>query len=316
MAVQKRCAGIILTLALCLTLGGCGVPLLSERQIVQAIFFSESAGQVEAVLLLSNGEGTEGTSGTLAGFGQTPAEALHEAEQAAKGPVFYGLMDLAVLPAAACYAEMGTYADAIEASVLPASRMDLVLWQRPGLTSVQEQAPSLYADITTALAKYGVRNGLYQISSRQNICALPVWQGTQFDFVWLQAGEEPVRLSSPLQAQLAAVLDGQANRLDCLLDKGSLACTARTVLRWESKGDTVIAELTLCDLVLADLAAAARPEAETRTLLENSLQTAFREIRSAADALQDPLRLQFWSFQQTGFSEIGPAAQLIVRFAD
>ena len=96
MAFQKQYPGIILILlAFCFSLGGCGAPLLSERQIVRAVLFSQTAEWAEAVLLLANtSEADAETFHTLSGVGQTPAEALNQAQQASQGPVFYGLMDL------------------------------------------------------------------------------------------------------------------------------------------------------------------------------------------------------------------------------
>ena len=147
MAFQKLHPGIILILlAFCFSLGGCGAPLLSERQIVRAVLFSQTAERAEAVLLLANtSEADAETFHTLFGVGQTPAEALNQAQQASQGPVFYGLMDLVVLPMNASYKEICSYTSLLEQTVLPAARMDIILWQREGPASVQEQASALYA---------------------------------------------------------------------------------------------------------------------------------------------------------------------------
>ena len=202
MAFQKQHPGIILILlAFCFSLGGCGAPLLSERQIVRAVLFSQTAERAEAVLLLANtSEADAETFHTLFG--------VNQAQQASQGPVFYGLMDLVVLPMNASYKEICSYTSLLEQTVLPAARMDIILWQREGPASVQEQAPALYAAIKAAQKQYGIRNGLYQVTAQSNNCALPVWQGGQFGFAWLQMDKKAILISDGLQAQLAAMRRG------------------------------------------------------------------------------------------------------------
>lgn len=318
MAFQKQHPGIILILlAFCFSLGGCGAPLLSERQIVRAVLFSQTAERAEAVLLLANtSEADAETFHTLSGVGQTPAEALNQAQQASQGPVFYGLMDLVVLPMNASYKEICSYTSLLEQTVLPAARMDIILWQREGPASVQEQAPALYAAIKAAQKQYGIRNGLYQVTAQSNNCALPVWQGGRFGFAWLQMDKKAILISDGLQAQLAATLAGQGNRLEVWLSNGAVACTARTSVRWESDADTITAEVTLHDLTLTNLDGQPRPETESRKLLEAEMRTAFDAVLGATVPVQDPLRVRLWAFQRNGAAREPATAALSVRFAD
>ena len=68
---------------------------------------------------------------------------------------------------------------------LPAPRIDVFLLSAQ---TVSEKADTRYAEICTARKKYGVSNGLQQLFARENECALPVWQGTEFGFGFLRQG--------------------------------------------------------------------------------------------------------------------------------
>lgn len=98
MSVPKYKALLIacITLFLC----GCG-QALSEREIVRAVFFARQQGQYSVCLLLAdqnnNEDGLHYKTSSARGF--TAAQALHRAETTLPGRLYYGLIDLAVLPA-------------------------------------------------------------------------------------------------------------------------------------------------------------------------------------------------------------------------
>ena len=98
MSVPKYKALLIacITLFLC----GCG-QALSEREIVRAVFFARQQGQYSVCLLLADQNNSEDGLHykTSSARGATAAQALHRAEAALPGRLYYGLIDLAVLPA-------------------------------------------------------------------------------------------------------------------------------------------------------------------------------------------------------------------------
>ena len=96
--LQKK-ARLMAVLGLTLMLSGCGAQLLSQREIVRAVFFDRSPEGYTAVLLLNDQQGEQdGDYKTASASGNTPALAWDSAASSLPGKAFYGLMDLAVLP--------------------------------------------------------------------------------------------------------------------------------------------------------------------------------------------------------------------------
>ena len=97
MSVPK--AKALLTVCAALLLCGCG-QALSEREIVRAVFFARQQGAYSACLLLAdqNAESDGVQYKTVSARGDTAAQALHLAEDALPGRLYYGLLDLAALP--------------------------------------------------------------------------------------------------------------------------------------------------------------------------------------------------------------------------
>ena len=104
MSLQKAKAFVIVLAALLLS--GCG-QALSEREIVRAVFFVQQQGSYSACLLLADqNAGEDGTHyKTASALGVTPAQALHRAEMALPGQLYYGLLELAALPPCGCQDE-------------------------------------------------------------------------------------------------------------------------------------------------------------------------------------------------------------------
>ena len=90
MSVPK--AKALLTVCAALLLCGCG-QALSEREIVRAVFFARQQGAYSACLLLAdqNAESDGVQYKTVSARGDTAAQALHLAEDALPGRLYYGL---------------------------------------------------------------------------------------------------------------------------------------------------------------------------------------------------------------------------------
>ena len=81
-------------------LAGCGGQLLSHREIVRAVFFTAQDAGFTVKLLTSDQQSEDSAAcKTFTGSGATCAAAWNAAAQTMNGQPFYGLMDLAVLPA-------------------------------------------------------------------------------------------------------------------------------------------------------------------------------------------------------------------------
>ena len=107
MSVPK--AKALLTVCAALLLCGCG-QALSEREIVRAVFFARQQGAYSACLLLAdqNAESDGVQYKTVSARGDTAAQALHLAEDALPGRLYYGLLDLAALPPGCDWADAQT----------------------------------------------------------------------------------------------------------------------------------------------------------------------------------------------------------------
>ena len=83
-----------------LLLSGCGGQALSQREIVRGVLFDRQNGDYSVCLVLAdqNAEETAQANKVACALGDTPAQALQNAEQSLPGSVYYGLLDLAALP--------------------------------------------------------------------------------------------------------------------------------------------------------------------------------------------------------------------------
>ena len=316
----KTCLLTGIMAALCLLLGGCtSVPLLSQREIVHAVFFQQQKEQVVALLLVSDrtqtAEGEEPVYRPVTGVGSTPAQALEYAESHLDGEVFYGLMDLAVLPLSCDWQSAGELTRLLYDKTKPAPQIVLFLMEKPAGESLTEQASDLYQAMAQARQRYGLKNGLQTVFSQQNECALPVWQGTEYGFAFLQKDRDNLVLTDAVSAQLAAVLVGQADCLDCTFAMGQAAVQAQTSVqhRVDPAGNNRV-YLTLADAELQDLSGEHQQQPQLVQALNTELQQAFTGVVSALYVEQfDPLRTKVWVTAENGSAAQVPAPQLVVR---
>lgn len=323
-AGRKTKAGVtagILAAALCVWLCGCSqASLLSQREIVHGVFFQLDGEEHTAVLLLADQpEGTEGNDAgykTAVGTGGTPAQALEQAESSLDGQVFYGLMDLAVLPGEGSWETTISMGRLLYEKTQPAPQFTLLLMRNQSGREWTEDAADLYEKMESALAKYGIRNGLQLLFSAQNECALPLWQGTGYGFVFLQKDRPNIVLEEELSAQLAAVLCGQADRLSCSFSRGTAAVESKVMVqhRVQEQGNATF-YLTLEDPELQELSTAGREEETLKQELSAALEEAFGQITAQSCAPGfDPLRISVWVWAARGSVNLLPPLQLQVAF--
>lgn len=112
---------------------------------------------------------------------------------------------------------------------------------------------------------------------------------------------------SPLAAQLAAILCGQAHRLDCTLPNDlHLAAKAAADVQVQAPG-SVRVNLTLRDVELKDLTPAARPDAELQVAFAAAANREFDGLTTALYGINgpdvDPLDLCFWLQNRYGSTQ-------------
>ena len=301
-------AALLAALLLC----GCGTPLLSQRSIVRAVFFDETDGAARALLLL--GENAAGEMECAVGRGETPQQALYNAEQNAPGTVFYGLMELAALPAGWEQEKLLAYGRLLLQEAQPAPEVQvLLLGAEPPRPN---DAEALYRALCAAQKKYGMQSSLAGLFARENECALPVWQGDGFGLVFLRQGGARTSYGPSLAAQLAAVLCGEADRFDCTLPGGNAALTARAALYRQAEPDGTALILTLKDAQLHALAGGETGQTLTDAA-ETALHSAFRQIlQDTVQAGGDPLGLRVFDFSVLGAGKSAPRPRLEIFWQD
>ena len=123
---------------------------------------------------------------------------------------------------------------------------------------------------------------------------------------------------SPLAAQLAAILCGQAHRLDCTLpDDLHLAVKAAADVQVLAPG-SVRVNLTLRDVELKDLTPAARPDAELQVAFDAAANREFDGLITALYGINgpdaDPLDLCFWLQNRYGSTQGALRAELTLHW--
>lgn len=210
MSVPK--AKALLTVCAALLLYGCG-QALSEREIVRAVFFARQQGAYSACLLLAdqNAESNGVQYKTVSARGDTVAQALHLAEDALPGRLYYGLLDLAALPPGCDWADAQTLGTLLYDKAQPAPELSVFVLDTAD-HSWAADAASLYEDMKAVEREYDLHCGLQQLFTQADGCAVPAYRADSgYDFALLAADGASVYVSG-LQAQLAAALCGQTGR--------------------------------------------------------------------------------------------------------
>lgn len=299
MSVPK--AKALLTVCAALLLCGCG-QALSEREIVRAVFFARQQGAYSACLLLAdqNAESDGVQYKTASARGDTAAQALHRAEDALPGQLYYGLLDLAALPPDCDWADAQTLGTLLYDKAQPAPELSVFVLDTAA-HSWAADAASLYEDMKAVEREYDLHCGLQQIFTQADGCAVPAYRADSgYDFALLAADGASVYVTG-LQAQLAAALCGQTDRFFTAFAGGQAVCDTRVNV---TVADTTV-QLHLRDTDFQPLGA--RGE-DWQALLCTELQQAFAAL--TADDAADFFHLQFWHVNLYGPGSALPAPRL------
>ena len=303
MSVPK--AKALLTVCAALLLCGCG-QALSEREIVRAVFFARQQGAYSACLLLAdqNAESDGVQYKTVSARGDTAAQALHLAEDALPGRLYYGLLDLAALPPGCDWADAQTLGTLLYDKAQPAPELSVFVLDTAD-HSWAADAASLYEDMKAVEREYDLHCGLQQLFTQADGCAVPGYRtDSGYDF-YLLAKDAPARRVSGLPAQLAAVLCGQADNFFSAYHDGQALCKSEVNVTVE---DTAV-QLHLRDCTFQPLGAY---NEDWQALLCTELQQAFSAL--TADDAADFFHLQFWHVNLWGPGSALPVPRLEILF--
>lgn len=318
-AFARRKARIVrwlLGLFCCAVLCGCEqAPLLSQREVVNAVFFGSQNNGCKVLLLVadhtSSEQQTQAGFRAVEGVGKTQAQALAAAEDALDGQVFYGLMDLVVVSVSFGWDEITEIGRLLYQNAKPAPQITLLMTER---LPDGEKAGKLYTEMKDGIARYGLTNGLQALFSAENECALPIWQGTGYGFSILQKGQPGTIWKEELTAQLAAVLCGQTDRMMCTFVQGKIALQTKVMVQTEASGQETVVHLTLVEPELQDLENMGYSDSQLQELLCDQLQQVYTEmIRDCYTDAFDPFRTRIQRFSVVGREEAIPVPALCLH---
>lgn len=283
-----------------LILCGCGGKPLSQREIVRGVFFTQQGEFYSTCLVLANQQQSDAQAPenrVVAAQGATPAQALQRAEDSLYGEVYYGLLDLAVLPANCTWQTAQQIGTLLYENAQPAPELSVFLLDSASVKSWAQQGSDLYQNMKALESTYKVHCGLQQLFTQQSVCAIPAYRNAGgYDFVLMPKDAPPRRCQGLIGAQLAAVLAGQTNRLMGTFASGTATCEARAQLTVE--GEQV--QLHLRDLRLHALTG---ETVDLEEVLRQELEDSFDALyRSMAPTGTDPFHLQFWKACTYGMS--------------
>ena len=161
--------------------------------------------------------------------------------------------------------------------------------------------------------------GLQTLFDNAETAAVPVSAGGEYAMLFYDTAANTARQTqSPLAAQLAAILCGQAHRLDCTLpDDLHLAAKAAADVQVLAPG-SVRVNLTLRDVELKDLTPAARPDAELQVAFAAAANREFDGLITALYGINgpdaDPLDLCFWLQNRYGSTQGALRAELTLHW--
>lgn len=296
MAVQKRKALLLSgCLLMSMLLSGCGGIPLSEREIVRAIFLDKQGMEYSLCLLLANHDTQKGEGEpykTVAATGATPALALANAEANVQGTPYYGLLDLAALPAAADWTDVQQAGALLYDKAQPAPEISIFMLPNAADIHWAKDAGGLYDGMKAREKSAQLHCGLQQLFAQQNVCSLPVYRPDGYGFMVLVKGQPAAYCEDELTASFAASLAGQAKAIQGRFAGGRAECSAKVTISVVGRS----VELQLRQLRVTALQGKASEET-LKKLLAAELQLQFEALASLQG---DPFRFQFWQASRWG----------------
>ena len=318
--IMQKASRLTAAVLLGCLLAGCGGQLLSHREIVRAMFFTAQDAQYTVTLLSSDQQSEDSAAcKTFTCSGATCAAAWNAAAQTMNGQPFYGLMDLSFLPAGCSWPLAEEIAQLLQSTARPAPEIAVFVLDPAVQTPIQDQTPTLYENLKALEEKQQLHCGLQTLFDNANTAAVPVSAGGEYAMLFYNARTNAAwQTQNPLAAQLAAILCGQAHRLDCTLaDNLHLAAKAAADVQVLAPG-RVRVNLTLRDVELKDLTSATRPDAALQAAFDAAANREFEDLITALYGMEstnaDPLDMSFWLQNRYGSAQGTLKAALAVRW--
>ena len=231
------------------------------------------------------------------------------AEDALPGQAYYGLLDLAALPAQTDWQTAQQIGTLLYDVAQPAPELSVFALAEADNPDWEEEAPALYEAMKAAESAYEVHCGLQQLFAQSEVCAVPALAQSGYDLLLLPRGGAPLRCRGLAGAQLAAVLCGQAQRLQGTFAGGQAACEADAHVTVE--GQTVQLHLRACALQ----ALTGQAPDDLESALQRELQASFAALYGQTHrAGADPFHLDFWQACTYGPRHTMQDPQLTVLF--
>lgn len=109
---------------------------------------------------------------TVSARGDTAAQALHLAEDALPGRLYYGLLDLAALPPGCDWADAQTLGTLLYDKAQPAPELSVLCWTPP-TTAGPRTLLLLYEDMKAVEREYDLHCGLQHLLPRRTAVQCP-----------------------------------------------------------------------------------------------------------------------------------------------
>lgn len=284
---NTRLGALALVPMLLLGAYGCASKPLAERGIVQGVFLSQEGGKSSAVVLYACAK-SEQELDTAKGEGASLQEAFSNAVRAMDAEAYYGKAELLVIGSACGYETVQRIKELILKDLQPTPAIEVWQAELSEVFASPESAAGVYKGIEQLQKQYRLQNGLERLGALPGAAVLPVYGGEGYTVNILQQKVEPLHLTDPLAAQLAACLAGQSGALQAELH-GELYLEARVWPPCQTK-DRI--SFSLYETKWKPYAEQGEREMEQR--MEQALQEAFAQLLTQTGYPQnDPLNLRF-----------------------
>lgn len=295
-----------------LLLCGCGGRALSQREIVRGVLFDRQSGGYSVCLVLADQNAPDGQTDAnkiACAAGDTPAQALQNAENSLTGSVYYGLLDLAALPSDLDWLTAQEVGMLLYENAQPAPELSVFVLDEDPARSWAEEGTALYKRMKSLEDTAKIHCGLQQLFTQSEVCAVPGYNAAGgYDLVLLPRDGVPLRCRGLAWAQLAAVLCGQTTRMQGSYADGAAVCTARTNVTVQNGTVQLhLREVELRALYGGDIDLQARLCEE----LQDGFSFLYRRMQSAG---ADPFHLAFWQANIYGPGAVPEQVRLEITF--
>ena len=171
--LYKKAKAFVIVVLAALLLSGCGQALSERKSSAPYSLYSSREAIPPACCWQTKNAGEDGTHyKTASALGVTPAQALHRAEMALPGQLYYGLLELAALPPGCDWATAQELGELLYDKAQPAPELSVFVLDSADHSWAQDAA-ALYEDMKAVEREYALHCGLQQLFTQADGCAVP-----------------------------------------------------------------------------------------------------------------------------------------------